>query len=102
LPTTAGLQARPLFFIMAIVVIPSLLRKFTDGKDRVNASGRNVGQIVEDLERQFPGLRAQLLENGDIKPSIAVSVDGEMGTSGVLDPVKESSEVFFLPAIGGG
>jgi len=25
-----------------------------------------------------------------------------MGTSGVLDPVKESSEVFFLPAIGGG
>jgi sulfur-carrier protein len=87
---------------MATVVIPALLRKLTDGKDRVTANGRNVGQVIEDLERQFPGLRDQLIENGDLKPSVAVSIDGEMGTGGVLDRVKESSEVFFLPAIGGG
>ena len=87
---------------MATVVVPALLRKLTDGKDRVTAHGRNVGQIVEDLERQFPGFRAELLENGEIKPSIAVSIDGEMGTGGVLDRVSDSSEVFFLPAIGGG
>jgi sulfur-carrier protein len=87
---------------MATVVIPALLRKLTDGKDRVTANGRNVGQVIEDLERQFPGLRDQLIENGDLKPSVAVSIDGEMGTGGVLDRVNESSEVFFLPAIGGG
>ena len=87
---------------MATVVIPALLRKFTDGKDRVNASGRNVGQLIEDLERQFPGLREQLIEEGEIKPSIAVSIDGDLGTAGILEPVRESSEVFFLPAIGGG
>jgi molybdopterin converting factor small subunit len=87
---------------MATVVIPALLRKLTDGKDRVTANGRNLGQVIEDLERQFPGLRDQLIENGDLKPSVAVSIDGEMGTGGVLDRVKESSEVFFLPAIGGG
>jgi molybdopterin converting factor small subunit len=87
---------------MATVVIPALLRKFTDGKDRVTASGRNIGQLIEDLERQFPGLREQLIEDGEVKPSIAVSIDGEMGTGGVLEPVRESSEVFILPAIGGG
>jgi molybdopterin synthase sulfur carrier subunit len=87
---------------MATVVIPALLRKLTDGKDRVAVKGRNIGQVIEDLERQFPGLREQLVENGDIKPSIAVSVDGEMGTGGVLDPVRESSEIFFIPALGGG
>jgi molybdopterin converting factor small subunit len=87
---------------MATVVIPALLRKFTDGKDRVIASGRNIGQLVEDLERQFPGLREQLIEEGEIKPSIAVSIDGDLGTAGILEPVRESSEVFFLPAIGGG
>ena len=87
---------------MATVVIPALLRKFTDGKDRVTASGRNVGQLIEDLERQFPGLREHLIEEGDIKPSIAVSIDGDLGTGGILEPVRESSEVFFLPAIGGG
>jgi molybdopterin synthase sulfur carrier subunit len=87
---------------MATVVIPALLRKLTDGKDRVAVQGRNIGQVIEDLERQFPGLREHLVENGDIKPSIAVSVDGEMGTGGVLDPVRESSEIFFIPALGGG
>jgi molybdopterin synthase sulfur carrier subunit len=87
---------------MAIVVIPALLRKFTDGQDRISASGRNVGQLIDDLERQFPGLREHLIEDGEVKPSIAISIDGEMGTAGVLEPVRESSEVFILPAIGGG
>jgi molybdopterin converting factor small subunit len=87
---------------MATVVIPALLRKFTDGKDRISASGRNVGQLIDDLERQYPGLREHLIEDGEVKPSIAISIDGEMGTAGVLEPVRESSEVFILPAIGGG
>ncbi|MEA2678439.1 MAG: sulfur-carrier protein [Candidatus Binataceae bacterium] len=87
---------------MATVVIPALLRKFTDGKDRISASGRNVGQLIDDLERQYPGLREHLIEEGEVKPSIAISIDGEMGTGGVLEPVRESSEVFILPAIGGG
>jgi len=87
---------------MATVVIPALLRKLTDGKDRVTAGGRNVGQLVEDLERQFPGLRENLIEDGEIKASIAISIDGDIGTGGVLEPVRESSEVFILPAIGGG
>jgi sulfur-carrier protein len=87
---------------MATVVVPALLRKLTNGRDRVAASGRNIGQLVADLERQFPGFAEHLVENGDIKPSVAVSIDGEMGTGGVLDRVSETSEVFFIPAISGG
>lgn len=87
---------------MATVVIPALLRKFTDGKDRISATGRNVGQLIDDLERQYPGLREHIIEDGEVKPSVAISIDGEMGTGGVLEPVRESSEVFILPAIGGG
>jgi len=87
---------------MATVVVPALLRKLTGGRDRVIARGRNIGELVKDLERQFPGFAGHLVENGDIKPSVAVSIDGEMGTGGVLDRVGEASEVFFIPAIGGG
>jgi sulfur-carrier protein len=87
---------------MATVVIPAQLRKLTGGKDRVKASGHTVGRLIEDLDRQFPGFREQLLQDGDVKPSIAVSIDGEMGTGGVLEPVGEDSEVFFIPALGGG
>jgi sulfur-carrier protein len=87
---------------MAIVVVPALLRTLTGGRERVTVTGRNVGQVIDDLERQFPGFRDHLLQLGELKPSIAVSIDGEMGTGGLLDRVKDSSEVFFIPAIGGG
>ena len=87
---------------MAIVVIPALLRKLTDGVERVSVTGRNLGEVIEDLERRFPGFREQLVQNGEMKPSIAVSIDGEMGTGGLLDRVKDASEIFFIPAIGGG
>jgi molybdopterin synthase sulfur carrier subunit len=87
---------------MATVVIPALLRKYTNGKDRVTAKGRNVRQLIDDLERQFPGLREHVIEDGEVKPSVAISVDGDMSTGGVLEPVRDSSEVFILPAIGGG
>ena len=35
-------------------------------------------------------------------PGMAVIVDGETGNVGLLEKVKEDSEVHFLPAIGGG
>ncbi|HZP46680.1 MAG TPA: MoaD/ThiS family protein [Candidatus Binataceae bacterium] len=87
---------------MATVVVPALLRKLTNGVERVPVSGRTIGQVIDDLERRFPGFREQLLQNGDLKPSVAVSIDGEMGTGGLLDRVRENSEIFFIPAIGGG
>ena len=87
---------------MATVVIPALLRKYTGGEDRVTVKGKTIGQVIEELSGKYPELREHLLEDGDVKPSVAVSIDGEMGTGGVLDRVSETSEIFFIPAIGGG
>jgi molybdopterin synthase sulfur carrier subunit len=87
---------------MATAVIPALLRKFTNGQERVPVEGRNVRGVVADLERQFPGIAGHLMEEGDLKPSIAVSVDGEIAPGGIMEPVRADSEVHFLPAIGGG
>ncbi len=73
---------------MAIAVIPALFR--------------NVRELIADLDRQFPGIAQHLLEGDDLKPSVAVSVDGEIGPGGAMEPVGDESEVHFLPAIGGG
>ena len=35
-------------------------------------------------------------------PGVAVIIDGETGLMGLLERVAETSEVHFLPAIGGG
>jgi len=87
---------------MATMVIPSLMRKYTGGKDRVEVKGKNMREAIADLDRQFPGVANQLIENGDIKPSIAVSIDGEVSPNGVLDRIRENSEIHFMPQISGG
>ena len=87
---------------MPTVVIPSLLRKFTGGLERVEVQGSTIREVVQNLGRRFPGIDKQLLEDGDIRPSVAVSIDGEVATGGVLDAVGDHSEVHFIPALGGG
>jgi molybdopterin synthase sulfur carrier subunit len=87
---------------MPTVVIPALLRKFTEGLERVEVPARSIRELVRQLGERFPGIEEQLLVNGDIKPSIAVSIDGEIATGGVLDSLREDSEVHFIPALGGG
>lgn len=87
---------------MATVIIPALLRKYTGGVERVDVAGNSLRVLIVNLDKRFPGIASQLLQDGELKPSIAVSIDGEMATFGLLERVGESSEVHFLPAIGGG
>ena len=87
---------------MATVIITALLRKFTDGIDRVDVPGRTIREIIRSLGQRFPAIVDNLIENDELKPSVAVSIDGEMATGGVLERVGETSEVHFIPAIGGG
>ena len=87
---------------MASVFIPALMRKLTGGRERVTATGRTIGQIIDNLESQFPGIRTQLLDGGDLKASLAVSINGEMATGGVLEPVDETADIYLVPALSGG
>ncbi len=78
------------------------MQSLTGGKQTVEVEGSTVRQVVEALEQSYPGMRERLVESGRIKPNISVAVDGEVTTLGMLQKVGESSEVHFLPAIGGG
>lgn len=87
---------------MATVIIPALLRKLTGGKDRALATGTTLKQVIDDLEQQFPGFRQQIIEEGDINSSLAVSIDGEIVSGGLSESVQPHSEIHFIPAISGG
>jgi hypothetical protein len=43
-----------------------------------------------------------LVEDEDLKPHIAVAVDGEVSILGLVERVGADSEVHFIPALGGG
>lgn len=87
---------------MATVWIPSLLRGYCGDRRIVEASGRSVREVIDGLEAQCPGIRARLLEDGELRPELAISVDGETTQIGLMQPVAEASEVHILPALGGG
>jgi len=84
------------------VFIPTLLLPLTKGVKEVEVEARNVRQVVEALEARFPGIKERLVEDGQLRPNLAVSVDGEIGRMGLMEKVATESEVHFIPAIGGG
>lgn len=87
---------------MATVHIPSLMQKLTDGQQTVSVEGATVRQIINNLDELHPGIKDRLVANNKIKPNISVAVDGVVSAMGMLEKVSNESEVFFLPAIGGG
>ena len=80
------------------------MQALTQGQQQVQVEGSTVRQVVNNLERLFPGAKAFIYdeEAEDLLPGVAVIVDGEASQLGLLERVREDSEVHFLPAIGGG
>jgi molybdopterin synthase sulfur carrier subunit len=78
------------------------MRDLTGGADRVDVPGRTVRQVIESLDAAYPGMKARLVEDDRLKPAIGVAVDGVMSRRGIRQPVGETSEVHFLPAVSGG
>ena len=89
---------------MPEVWIPTGMQSLTKGNQIVQVDGATVRQLINNLEKQFPGVRARLCdaEETDLLPGVAVIVDGETSQIGLLQRVAENSEVHFLPALGGG
>jgi molybdopterin converting factor small subunit len=87
---------------MATVFIPPELRELTGGADRVEARGATLRKIVAGLEARYPGIRERLCAADDLRPGLAVAVNGTVSSTGLLQKVPEGAEVHFLPAISGG
>lgn len=87
---------------MADVWIPALLQDLTGGQERIQLAGKTVRQVVDELEQQFPGMKDRLLEGDQLRPGIAVVVDGEISHLRLRHRLTDQSEVHFLPAIRGG
>jgi molybdopterin synthase sulfur carrier subunit len=87
---------------MATVFIPEPLQSLSHGETEVTMAASTVRQVIAQLEALYPGMEEALVEDGDLKPHIAVAVDGEVSVLGLVEPVGEDSEVHFIPALGGG
>jgi len=91
---------------MAVNVrIPTPLRKLTQDKDSVQAAGGTVNEIVENLEKQYPGLKERLCdERGELRRFVNIYLNGEdiRFAQGKATSVKDGDEISIIPAIAGG
>ena len=87
---------------MPEVYIPAMLRELTGGHSTVEAAGATVWEVIEDLERTWPGIRDRLIDGGRLRANLSVAVDGEVSPLGLREAVGPSSEVHFVAAIKGG
>lgn len=90
---------------MASIRIPTPLRKLTNELEVVQAAGANIAEILDSLDKAFPGLKERICdEQGNVRRFVNVFVNDE--DIRFLDekntPVKDSDEISIVPAIAGG
>ena len=81
---------------MVEVNLWSGLRKFADGKDKVDVDAKNVGEVLRGLVKLHPGLEDA------IEAGVSVAVDGRVIASSLTEPVGEDSEVWLMMRLRGG
>ena len=90
---------------MPSVRIPTPLRKLTNDLEVVSAAGGNVGDLLDNLDKAFPGLRERICdEQGNVRRFVNIFVNDEdiRFLEDRATPVKDTDEVSIVPAIAGG
>jgi sulfur-carrier protein len=86
------------------VRIPTPLRTLTTGKDEVEAKGTTVRDIIDDLERKYPGLRERLCDDKGVRRFVNIYQNEEdiRFLDSLETVVKDGDSISIVPAIAGG
>jgi molybdopterin/thiamine biosynthesis adenylyltransferase/molybdopterin converting factor small subunit len=90
---------------MAKVRIPTPLRKYTAGAEEVVIEGKNVGELLANLETSHPGIKERIFDDkGAVRRFVNIFVrDEDIRTLQQLEtPIADNDEVSIVPAIAGG
>jgi molybdopterin synthase sulfur carrier subunit len=91
---------------MAVQVrIPTPLRKYTGGKESVSVEGGSIAAVLENLDRNHPGLKERICEaDGTVRRFVNLYVNGDdiRFLDHLASKVKDGDEVSIVPAIAGG
>jgi len=90
---------------MPKVKIPTPLRKLTNQQSEVDAAGLTIRDIVDDLEKQFPGFKERMCDdNGDLRRFVNVYVGEEdiRFMHGLDTAIPDGETVSIIPAVAGG
>jgi molybdopterin converting factor small subunit len=84
------------------VRVASPLRSYTGGEANVTATGTSVAQVLDDLDRQYPGIRFRIVdEQGRLREHVNLWLDEERVRE-LAVPVGDATELVIMQALSGG
>jgi molybdopterin synthase sulfur carrier subunit len=91
---------------MAVQVrVTAVLQRLFGGEKAVSSDGATVAQLIEDLERRYPGFKEQVLtQGGDLQRFVNIYLNDEdiRFLQQLETPVRSGDVVSILPALAGG
>jgi len=87
------------------VRVTAVLQKLTGGQKSVEASGSTIGEVLEDIDRRYPGFRQQMFsDDGKLHRFVNVYLNDEdiRYTGGTDTTIKAGDKLDILPALAGG
>ncbi len=90
---------------MAVKVkIPTPLQRLTQGKEEVDGEPGSIIELINTLDKKYPGLAERISESGKIRRFVNIYVNEEdiRFLSVEETKVKDGDEVSIVPAIAGG
>ena len=84
------------------VRLAGLLHSYTGGASVVPATGATLEEVLDDLDRQYRGIRFRVVDEQDrLRPHMRCFVNGA-DTRDVALPLGDGDEVFIVGALSGG
>jgi molybdopterin converting factor small subunit len=87
------------------VLIPTILRTYTDGAAKVEAEGSTLAEVLDSLEKNHTGIRARILDDeGKLRRFVNLYVDEEdvRFADGLGTTIPDGGSVSIIPAVAGG
>ena len=82
--------------------VPTPLRSYTEQRAVVEAEGATVAEVLDDIDRRYPGLRFRMVdEQGCLRRHMKVWV-GEDEVRDLSTAVRPTDEVTIMQALSGG
>ena len=90
---------------MSTVYIPTPLRRLTAGASKLEVAGNSVGEVIQALEADYPGIAEKVLDqDGKVKRFINVFMNDDeiRSLDGLNTQVRDSDRISIVPAMAGG
>ena len=90
---------------MAIIVrIPTPLQRLTNGRGEVECSAKNIAELIDVLEKDYPGMKERLSDGGKVRRFINIYVNEEdiRFLNKEETTLKDGDTISIVPAIAGG